>query len=139
MVLVDSSVWIEAARRKGALEVKVALEALLEEYEAALCPPVLLEVLGGARKQDRRRLKAYLSVLPSLNLTPDSWQHAVELSWKLRDLGRTIPWNDLLIGTVALQHDCRVYAVDAHFDIMGEEAGLRLYRSGYGGKYQPEA
>jgi hypothetical protein len=30
MVLVDSSAWIEGLRRKGSLEVKLALEGLLE-------------------------------------------------------------------------------------------------------------
>lgn len=50
MALVDSSVWIEAARRQGDLATKVALRALLDECEAALCSPVKLEVLGGARR-----------------------------------------------------------------------------------------
>ena len=58
MVLVDSSVWIEAARRQGDLGCKVALESLLEEYEAAWCSPVRLEVMGGARKEERRGLAA---------------------------------------------------------------------------------
>ena len=53
MVLVDSSVWIEALRRDGRLDVKLALEGLLEEYEASWCGPVKLEVLGGARPQER--------------------------------------------------------------------------------------
>ena len=57
MILVDSSIWIEAARRQGDLACKVALEAILEEYEAALCSPVKLEVLGGARKEERGRLQ----------------------------------------------------------------------------------
>ena len=64
MVLVDSSVWIEALRRDGRLDVKVALENLLEEYEAAWCGPVKLEVLGGARQQDREKLEAHLSASP---------------------------------------------------------------------------
>ena len=33
MVLVDSSVWIEAARRDGSLAHKVGLEGLLDEIE----------------------------------------------------------------------------------------------------------
>lgn len=52
MVLVDSSVWIEALRRDGSLHVKVALESLLDAYEAQWCSLVRLEVMGGARKQD---------------------------------------------------------------------------------------
>ena len=61
MVLVDSSVWIEALRRDGNVHVKVALESLLQEYEATFCGPVKLEVLGGARKQDRQTRRAFSS------------------------------------------------------------------------------
>ena len=57
MVLVDSSVWIEALRRDGRLEVKLALENLLEEYEAAWCGPVQIEVLGGAARKTANALK----------------------------------------------------------------------------------
>jgi len=56
MVLVDSSVWIEAARRDGDVSTKVALESSLEEYEAAATDPVRLEVLDGSRKDERQRL-----------------------------------------------------------------------------------
>jgi predicted nucleic acid-binding protein len=138
MVLVDSSVWIEASRRDGLLEVKVALECLLGEYEAGLCPPVWLEVLGGARRQERMRLKKYLEILPFLAMHPDGWKDALALSWRLRDGGETIPWNDILIGAIALREGCRVYAVDGHFDAMAEMAGLLLYRPGYGGSYNPD-
>ena len=34
MVLVDSSAWIEALRRNGDLRVKLAIEGLLDAYEA---------------------------------------------------------------------------------------------------------
>jgi len=37
-----------------------------------------------------------------------------------------------------MKADCRVYAVDKHFDLMhGSGAGIRLYQPGYGGKYNP--
>ena len=60
MVLVDSSVWIEALRRKGDLGVKVGLEALMEADGAVISGPVLLEVLGGSRPRDRTRLLGLL-------------------------------------------------------------------------------
>ncbi|MBC8040902.1 MAG: VapC toxin family PIN domain ribonuclease, partial [Opitutaceae bacterium] len=63
MVLVDSSVWIEAARRQGDLATKVALRALLDEYEAAWCSPVKLEVLGGARREERRALETFFACI----------------------------------------------------------------------------
>lgn len=138
MVLIDSSAWIEAIRRSGSLEVKVAVEGLLEAYEATLCPPVCLEVLGGARPLERAPLQAYFDVLPHLSMPPNIWSNAIKLSWRLRDDGMTVPWNDLLIATIAIQNGCRVYAADKHFEVMAGKTELRLYRPGYGGSFEPE-
>jgi predicted nucleic acid-binding protein len=139
MVLVDSSIWIEAIRRTGRLEVKVGLGSLLEEYEACWCGPVKLEVLGGARAQDRRRLTAQFECIPYRPMTDAAWESAKDLCWRLRDRGHTIPWNDLLIASLALAWNYRVYALDHHFEVMREAVGLRLYAPGYGGRYEPDS
>ena len=138
MVLVDSSVWIEAIRRDGSLNVKLALENLLEAYEAAWCGPVKLEVLGGARSQDREQLEAHFSCIPYFPMMDTAWDSAKKLAWRLRDRGCTAPWNDILIAALSVKADCRVYAVDKHFEQMHSSgAGIRLYQPGYGGKYSP--
>jgi len=138
MVLVDSSVWIEAIRRAGRLEVKVALEGLLEEYEAAWCGPVKLEVLGGARAVERVRLAQWFACIPYRTMNESAWEQAKERYWILRDQGQTLPWSDVLIGSLALTWGCRVYAMDRHFEVMRDVLGLRLYQPGYGGKYEAE-
>jgi hypothetical protein len=138
MVLVDSSVWIEALRRDGDVYVKLALEALLEEYEATWCGPVKLEVLGGARAQDRKALEEQFSCIPYLPMRDAEWDAAKNLAWRLRDKGCTVPWNDILIATLARQAESRLYSVDKHFSLMSENgAGIVLYKPGYGGKYNP--
>jgi predicted nucleic acid-binding protein len=138
MVLVDSSVWIESLRRDGRVGVKLALEGLLEEYEASWCGPVKLEVLGGARVQDREQLEAHFSCIPYFPMTDAAWDSAKALAWRLRDKGVMAPWNDILIATLSVKADCRVYAIDKHFDLMhAAGVGVRLYRPGYGGKYDP--
>jgi predicted nucleic acid-binding protein len=139
MVLVDSSVWIEAARRGGDIACKVALESLLEEYEATLCSPVRLEVLGGARKEDRRRLASGLDVVPYLEVTESTWNLALKNAWRLKDAGQQAPWNDVLIASVTLEQGCRVYARDKHFDMMAQTIGIRLYQPGYGGSFAAES
>jgi predicted nucleic acid-binding protein len=138
MVFVDSSVWIEALRRDGRIDVKLALESLLEEYEAAWCGPVKLEVLGGARAQDRQKLEAHFSCIPYFPMTDAAWDSAKSLAWRLRDNGCTAPWNDILIASLSRQAECRIYAVDKHFNLMHQAgAGILLYEPGYGGRYEP--
>jgi predicted nucleic acid-binding protein len=138
MVLVDSSVWIEALRRKGRLDVKVALEALLEAYEAQLCAPVRLEVMGGARKEDRRTIGAYFSIIPYRAVGLDDWERAISLAWRLRGAGLTVPWLDVLIASLAIHDGVRLFTIDAHFEKIAQTAGLSLYQPGYGGSFQPD-
>ena len=138
MVIVDSSVWIETLRRDGRIEVKVALESLLDEYEATWCGPVKLEVLGGARAQERQALEEQFSCIPYFPMQDAAWGSAKKLSWQLRDKGCNPPWNDILIAALSIKAGCRIYAMDKHFDLMYRSgAGIRLYQPGYGGKYDP--
>jgi len=138
MVIVDSSVWIETLRRDGRLDVKVALESLLEEYEATWCGPVKLEVLGGARTQDRQALEEQFSCIPYFPMNDPAWEAAKNLGWRLRDKGCALPWNDILIATLSINAGCRVFAIDKHFDLMQDAGiGVRLYKPGYGGAYNP--
>ena len=138
MVLVDSSVWIEAARKNGDLACKVGLEALLEEYEAALTSPVRLEVLGGSRRAERQKLEGHFEQLPFYPLEEVDWKAAVRNSWSLRDAGLTIPWNDILVGTLSLRLRFRVYAMDAHFEALERVLKIELYHPGPGGRYSPD-
>jgi predicted nucleic acid-binding protein len=137
MVLVDTSIWIEAARREGDLACKVGLEGLLEAAEAMYCGPIKFEFLGGARAQERPRLSAYLECIPYKAFDDTAWQFAIDCAWRLRDKGQTIPWNDILIGSLSLRWICRVYAKDQHFETMRDILGVRLYKPGYGGSYNP--
>jgi predicted nucleic acid-binding protein len=139
MVLVDSSVWIEALRRDGSLQVKVALENLLDEYEAAWCGPVKLEVLGGARVQERGKLEEHFKCIPYLPMNDSQWDFAKDIAWRLRDRGCNPPWNDILIASLSLKAGCRLYAMDKHFEQMRDAgAGIVLYEPGYGGAYNPD-
>ena len=138
MVLVDSSVWIECARRDGQIACKVGLEGLIELDEAMICGPIKMEVLAGARLEDRLRLSSGFESIPSRPMDDAAWEFALLCAWRLRDKGRVVPWNDILIGSLSLQWGCRVYASDPHFELMRDDLGVRLYRPGYGGKFDPE-
>ena len=138
MVLVDSSVWIEATRKTGDIGVKVALECLLDEYEAVLCTPVRLEVLGGVRKESRREYDEYFSILPYVAAREEDWTKARDLGWSMADRGARVPWFDLLIATISIRLGCRVYTIDGHFETMEKMIGVRRYRAGYGGSFNPD-
>ncbi len=138
MVLVDSSVWIECARRDGCRACKSGLLGLIEAAEAVICGPIKLEVLAGARRQDRPRLSAGFESIPHKVIDDGAWDFALHCAWRLRDQGHAVPWSDILIASLSLQWGCRVYAADPHFELMRGVLGLRLYQPGDGGKFHPE-
>lgn len=138
MVLVDTSAWIELHRRDGDPAVKLGVRGLLDDFEAALCGPVEMEYLGGARSAERERLQAWCNVLPYLRNDQKIWRKTAVNFSLLKQKGITAPWNDVLIASIALEHDCRVYAVDRHFTAMAPILGFRLYQPGYGGSFSPE-
>ncbi len=54
MVVVDTSAWVEFFRRDDEPYVKLAVKGLLDAYECALCGPVEMEFLGGARAEEMK-------------------------------------------------------------------------------------
>ena len=78
-----------------------------------------------------------MACIPYKAIDDTIWESAKTCAWQLRDRGQTIPWNDILIASLALRWECRVYAKDQHFEIMRDVLALRLYKPGYGGSYNP--
>ncbi|MEM7699729.1 MAG: PIN domain-containing protein [Verrucomicrobiota bacterium] len=138
MVIVDTSAWIEFFRRDGDLKVKLAVKALLDEYEAGLCGPVEMEFLGGAFPHERPRIQARFEVISYLANDQKIWRQAATNYSKLRSEGLTAPWNDILIATITLESGHRIYAVDRHFEMMADHLPLRLYEPGYNGGFAPD-
>lgn len=138
MVIVDTSAWIEFFRRDGELKTKLALKSLLDEYEATLCGPVEMEFLGGARPAERPKLQAWFDIVPYLSNDQKLWRQAATHYGALRAEGLTVPWNDVLIATIAMESGHRVYSVDKHFDAMAAILPLRLYVPGYNGGFARE-
>jgi predicted nucleic acid-binding protein len=138
MVIVDTSAWVEFFRRDGDLKVKLAVKALLDEYEATLCGPVEMEFLAGAFPRERAKIQAWFDILPYLPNDQKLWRKAATHYAELRASGLTTPWNDILIATIGLECGHRVYAVDRHFDAMAKHLPLRLYQPGYNSGFSPE-
>lgn len=138
MVIVDTGAWVELLRKQGDQAIRAAVVGLIGQFEATLCGPVEMELLGGTRPHERLRLQSWLNVLPYARSDHKLWRAAGAHYHNLRSQGLTLPWNDVLIASVALAHQCRIYAPDPHFEAMAPVLGLALYQPGYGGMFTPE-
>ena len=108
MVLVDTSIWIDALRTAGSASIRTELAALIERGDAAWCAAIRLELWAGIRNQrERQVLRQFGSVLVDLSITAEVWEYAIALAEKGRGKGRTFPYPDLIIFACSRCHEVR--------------------------------
>jgi len=135
MVIIDSSVWIELFRKDGDAATSLAVENLVSEFSAVLCGPVKMEVIGGARPHELRRIQELFDLLPYLPETEKLWEQTAHFYQQLRGAGLTVPWMDAMIAGLAARRNYKVFARDKHFQEMGRLGFVKLYHPGPGGRF----
>ena len=114
-ILPDTCAWIDYFR-PGAAILGRLLEQDLSAGTVYVCGPVLYELVQGTRSEkEQSLLYNALGALPYLEMTEALWIKAGQLSANLRKEGKTIPFSDILIAVLAIDHDLTVLTVDEHF------------------------
>ena len=126
LVLIDTSVWILALRKSPLPVVKDEVEHLLAENRVAIASMIRLELLGGTKSVNEfNRLKSRLDALHQIPTDEANWEIATQLSFRLRQQGKVIPYTDILIGAAAILANCLLLHADKHFDLMAEDTDLK--------------
>jgi len=125
LVLIDTSIWIPFLRKSPPPVVKDEVEHLLAENRVAIFPMIRLELLGETKSlNDFNRLKSRLDALHQIPAGEANWEAAAQLSFKLRQQGKVIPYTDILIGSAAIAANCLLLHADRHFDLMAQDTDL---------------
>lgn len=105
--------------------------------QACFCGIIKLEVLGGARDDEKTVTANLFSLVPYLPQTEAFWDEAVRFQWRVRKHGVTIPWSDALIAN---RNGHRIHHRDKHSDALAHLGLIKSHPPGYGGSYQePQA
>jgi len=127
LFLVDTSAWILALRKNYLPALKDRIEHLLKENAIVTIELVKLELLGSTKtEKEFQRLKSRLDALYTVVCDLSLWQEAIDLAFKVRSIGISIPYTDILIAAGALKVQATVIHVDAHFDLLHKPAGLKV-------------
>jgi len=115
-VLVDTSIWIEYFNKPDS-NVGKSLENLLKKGRVYIAGIILTELLQGAKiEREFESIQESMLALPFLETTLNTWIQSGRISFALRKKGITIPITDLVIASLSLENNCKIFTLDLHFD-----------------------
>jgi len=133
-VLVDTSVWSLALRRKPEhlnLEERKIVDALTElirEGRVRIIGLVRQELLSGVREVAQfEKLKNLLRAFPDETITVASHEAAAKLSNDCRSKGIVVSVVDILICALALERDLEIFTTDPDFEHYRKVIPIKLY------------
>lgn len=129
MILIDTSAWIEFLRDTGSPVCRLVDEVL--EEEIAVCDPVRMEVLAGARSESHLLLlRRLLARAASIEARPADYETAAALYRQCRRRGETVrKLIDCLIAAIAIRAGAPLLHSDADFNVLERHTELRIYGS----------
>ena len=126
MIVVDTSVWIDAHRRPTNAIART-LEDLLEADEVALALPVRLELAAGISRRDRPALLRALSGLPLVRPSDETWRLIEKWVPAVADKGHRFGLSDWLIAALTAEIGGLVWSLDQDFVKMERLNLVRRY------------
>ena len=126
MVVVDTSIWIDAHRRPTG-QTATVLKRLLDADVVALALPVQLELLAGVSRRDRAALARGLSALPLLRPSSETWELVERWLPTAAQKGFRFGLADWLITALANEIDALIWSRDEDFTQFEQLQMARLY------------
>lgn len=132
-VLVDTSVWSLALRKKKLTADKKAvvaeLEDLIKDLRVVMVGPVRQELLSGLADEEQYEiLKAKLAVFNDLFISTEDYEKAACFYNICRKKGIQGSHVDYLLCSIAANHDLLIFTLDRDFEHYSRHLPVGLYK-----------
>jgi predicted nucleic acid-binding protein len=127
MSLIDTSAWIEYLRDTNSATCN-EVDRLLN-FEPAICDPVRMELLAGARdEQHVAQLEKLLARATVIKTESIDYDNAAAIYRACRKLGVTIRAQiDCLIAAIAIRTNTKIIHHDSDFDAIAQVTKLKIH------------
>lgn len=131
-VLVDTSVWSLALRRKKPTkeneELLNQLSDLINQSRVRIIGPIRQELLSGISEESHYlKLKKHLSAFEDLPITSENYERAAEMSNHCRKKGIMGGHVDFIICSVAEFYHLSIFTTDKDFYLYSQCLPIRLF------------
>ena len=130
MILVDTSVWSLALRRRN-IEPSAHVQELIElinDTRVQMIGPIRQEILSGIKTETHFvTVREQLAAFPDLPLSSADFEYAAELFNTLRSKGIQGSNTDFLICAVSLRHALPIFTTDNDFSLFASHIPIRLH------------
>ncbi len=130
-VLVDTSVWSLALRRKSASaneHLVAALTSLVEDGRVAIVGPIRQELLSGIKEAAQyERLRDHLRAFADVETTAGDYEEAAAFFNRCRDKGIQGSNTDFLICAIAARNAFPIFTTDDDFRHFAKLLPIELY------------
>ncbi len=128
-ILVDTSVWSLALRKKGrTYSQETILKQLIIDGRVRIIGPIRQELLSGiVEKKQFDKLKRHLSYFPDLILETSDFERGAEFYNICRKKGIQGSHTDFLICAMAYAHDLQIFTTDKDFDRFNKVLPIKLF------------
>ncbi len=110
MILVDASVLVQYLRAPSP-----AVREVLASTDCGLCGVTRAEILHGVRTpDDAERLALAMNIFTQVPTPETVWDHLGRHLALLRARGLPMPFQDVLLAAIVIEHDAAVWSYDAH-------------------------
>lgn len=129
-VLVDTSIWSLALRRKSVRESKyiVELRNLIMDNRVQMIGPIRQEILSGIRDEVQfLKLESHLNAFPDMIIDKQDYVEAARFFNLCRGKGIQGSNTDFLICAIASRHKLEIFTTDKDFTRYTQHLPIKLY------------